>query len=287
MKKLLVIFLVALISGCYERPECLENGDCGGDGDADSDSDTDSDTDSDSDTDTDADTDSDSDGDSDSDSDCDCHTDADADGDCDADSDADTDTDTDSDGDADTDSDTDADAGCEGEGNVCFIGQGNCIAHGTLKCGVDGIYCDAVSGEPEEEICDGIDNDCDGEIDEDCGGDGDADSDADTDSDSDGDGDGNLDCYAEIIYQEGVYKCDKYDINLLLVTIFPSVEDVGQVSETSDNICSIFCYDEDGTNIYPADGCGEGDSICMFPFISDNYSGPIIYGCCKAGLYVY
>ena len=51
-------------------------------------------------------------------------------------------------------------------GNACTAGIGQCQADGAFICNPagDGTVCDAVS--PVEEVCDGEDNDCDGEVDE-------------------------------------------------------------------------------------------------------------------------
>ncbi|MFC1611625.1 PKD domain-containing protein [Myxococcota bacterium] len=58
-------------------------------------------------------------------------------------------------------------------GNACSAGVGQCEASGTMLCTIDGrdATCDASPGSPETERCgDGMDNDCDGHVDEDCGG---------------------------------------------------------------------------------------------------------------------
>ena len=54
-------------------------------------------------------------------------------------------------------------------GSICSAGVGVCRAEGTLVCADDGrsTTCDARPRAPQAEICDGRDNDCDGEIDDD------------------------------------------------------------------------------------------------------------------------
>ncbi|MDJ0785896.1 MAG: MopE-related protein [Myxococcota bacterium] len=55
-----------------------------------------------------------------------------------------------------------------GLGNSCEVGVGECAATGALICSGDGsgTVCDATPGTPQAEICDGLDNDCDGTSDE-------------------------------------------------------------------------------------------------------------------------
>jgi cysteine-rich repeat protein len=72
-------------------------------------------------------------------------------------------------------------------GNACSVGTGACQANGFFICSQGGTTCDATPGTPTAEVCDGIDNDCDGIVDND------ADTDSDTlfncaDPDDDGDG---------------------------------------------------------------------------------------------------
>jgi hypothetical protein len=66
-----------------------------------------------------------------------------------------------------------ADDDCDGTidndvptGDACSSGTGACAASGTLLC-VDGTYsaCSASAGSPTTEVCNGIDDDCDGAVD--------------------------------------------------------------------------------------------------------------------------
>ncbi|MFN3201099.1 MAG: MopE-related protein [Bradymonadia bacterium] len=53
-------------------------------------------------------------------------------------------------------------------GQVCNEGVGACSRNGVLGCnaGGDGVACNAVAGQPVEELCNGLDDDCDGNTDE-------------------------------------------------------------------------------------------------------------------------
>jgi len=54
-------------------------------------------------------------------------------------------------------------------GGPCSAGLGECLRDGFLVCALDGgdVLCDAVPGLPATEICNGLDDDCDGTVEDD------------------------------------------------------------------------------------------------------------------------
>jgi hypothetical protein len=69
----------------------------------------------------------------------------------------------------DNDCDGTADEDFPNLGQTCTVGVGECEASGVYVCTGDqtGTECDATPGDPVAELCDGLDNDCDGTADED------------------------------------------------------------------------------------------------------------------------
>ena len=64
------------------------------------------------------------------------------------------------------DDDCDGEVDEETAGLACTAGRGDCVRDGVSQCVGGGIVCDAEPGPPAAEVCDGRDNDCDGDADE-------------------------------------------------------------------------------------------------------------------------
>jgi hypothetical protein len=72
----------------------------------------------------------------------------------------------------DDDCDGAVDDDAEGTGVACGAGVGACARDGATVCSGGGVVCDAVPGAPAAEACNGLDDDCDGAVDEDACGSG-------------------------------------------------------------------------------------------------------------------
>ena len=61
------------------------------------------------------------------------------------------------------------------KGDACVVGVGACLRSGTIVCSADGggTTCSATPGSPGTEVCNGVDDDCDGLTDESFDQDGD------------------------------------------------------------------------------------------------------------------
>jgi hypothetical protein len=70
--------------------------------------------------------------------------------------------------DKDNDCDGQVDNGFDNKGKSCTVGTGACQRSGTFICGTSGsrVTCDATPGSPAAEVCDNIDNDCNGSVDD-------------------------------------------------------------------------------------------------------------------------
>ena len=68
----------------------------------------------------------------------------------------------------DNDCDGETDEGFPLRDRPCTAGEGLCERTGIYRCtdAGDDVVCDAVAGEPVDEVCDGLDNDCDETADE-------------------------------------------------------------------------------------------------------------------------
>lgn len=138
-------------------------------------------------------------------------------------------------------------------GQACSVGIGSCASTGTLECTVDGTdsECNAVAGLPSAEICDNIDNDCDGMIDDgiNCGT-----------GNTDDDGDGF--CEDLVVCDDGSFPgdCDDTnpDINPAEADVCNGIDDNCSGVVDENNICD----QGDPNNDDDGDGFCEDDNTC-------------------------
>ena len=132
-------------------------------------------------------------------------------------------------------------------GGACTSGAGQCANRGALICRPDGsgTQCDALPLPPTAELCDHLDNDCDGQTDEDFPGlGGPCDSPADAD-----------------LCALGTFVCDVATGGMTCVNDIPSPE----ICDYQDNDCD--GVDDNGFDLLTDENnCGACGTICPAPF---------------------
>ncbi len=151
--------------------------------------------------------------------------------------------------DNDCDGETDEEPEWSDVGDVCFNGDGACRRAGVYVCDADDrlgdLVCGAEPGEANTEVCDGVDNDCDGEIDEE-------------DWEDVGDvcfvGDG-------LCERAGVVGCDLDDPGGPAVCNAAAGEPADEICDGADNDCD-GATDEGALWSNVGQTCAEGDGAC-------------------------
>ncbi|MHC4836626.1 MAG: MopE-related protein, partial [Planctomycetota bacterium] len=131
----------------------------------------------------------------------------------------------------DDDCDGRTDEAAPGVGEACDVGLGACLRAGTTVCnGEAGVQCDATPGDPDDgETCDGVDEDCDAQIDE-------------NPSDTGGA------CFEGVgaCQREGVSVCEAGATSCSAVAGAPGVEQCNQTDDDCDGatdegpVCAVF-----------------------------------------------
>jgi len=136
---------------------------------------------------------------------------------------------------------------CDNGGLSCFVGVGVCANQGINVCIDDVAQCSATAGgPPTEEVCDSLDNDCDGTIDEDV-----------TTTffeDGDGDGFGNPANFVEACTQPDGFVTDNTDCDDVQATVNPGQM---EICDGLDNDCD-GSIDEGGVCILTETNCSDG-----------------------------
>ncbi len=127
-------------------------------------------------------------------------------------------------------------------GDPCQVGVGECTAAGLLRCTADGggTVCDVAPGQPGPELCDGLDNDCDGSVADDG-------ADADTLGDRCDGGDADACMEGNIVCADAALTCDD------------RTGDSVEVCDGVDNDCD---GDIDDGYVGLGDGCTDGLGEC-------------------------
>ena len=137
----------------------------------------------------------------------------------------------------DNDCDTDVDEALNPQETTCGLGE--CFSTGTLTCTAGSWQSDCIAGSPEDETCDGLDNDCDGTADDGLGFDIDQDGHADVNS-----------CTTDASLQLPYDDCDDEDADN-----YPAN---AEVCDNRDNDCDGTVDDGLGIDL---DGDGHGDAL--------------------------
>jgi len=116
---------------------------------------------------------------------------------------------------------------CDQGGQSCTVGIGECQNSGINVCESNVAQCSVTAGIPTAEICDSLDNDCDGEVDEDV-----------TTTfyeDGDGDGFGNLASFVEACLQPDGFVTDNSDCDDGQASVNPAQM---EICDGLDNDCN-------------------------------------------------
>jgi len=155
---------------------------------------------------------------------------------------------------------------CEGAGAMCDVGVGECKNSGIFICSSGSAECTVTPGNPTTEVCDTLDNDCDGEVD-DVVGIGDACDGADSDLCDEG----TLSCGASVLIcsdssGDNLEVCDNSDNDCNVAT--PDGADEQTLDESCDGPDSDLC--EEGTISCTAGSLGCSDATGNNLEVCDN-----------------
>jgi len=149
-------------------------------------------------------------------------------------------------------------------GAICTVGIGECQGIGEHICALDGesTECSVSEGEPLDEICDGLDNDCDGEIDNGI-------EDIETGTD-------------EGVCQVGIQSCVGGSYAVIQEEIVPADEICDGLDHDCDGlvneggVCGI-CVSDDGCD----DGNSYTEDTCVFAATPDSHCSYEVITCLR------